>query len=261
MPAIETPFPHAERRDLAEPPIELILAQIRFPTLAELYSNEGYVKFATAIRAEYAKATPLHEVGLEIVQGRPKEIAATPVWKFEDIQGLWTLTLTPDFLALEVRRYQRFSEFRARFASVWQRLVELHGIGNRTRLGLRYIDRFATDKPHKVQLPDNWFDHLRPEVFPLRRLDPALTQAGQLAQSFDIRNDLALTYRSAFKWGSSDDPEYRECVLDLDCYDPSVAGVGDVSSRLDDLKEVTHNAFWWTFESLLVKMEPGLESP
>jgi len=257
MTHINTPFPHAERRDLAHPPIELILAQVRFPTLAELYGNEGYVRFATAIRAKYPKASPLHEIDLRRGSGNDRELALTPVWKFEDLTGEWTVTLTPEFLALELKRYQHFCDFRDRFGHLWNRLVELHQITNRTRLGLRYIDRFASDKATTPPLPPNWFDLIEPSLFSMRRLDQSLQpQAGQLVHSFAIKSDLALTYRSAFKWGTAEDSDFREAVLDLDCYDPLVAGTDNVESRLDELKEVSHNAFWWTFGELLTKMDP-----
>ncbi|GEM_PF-1256577 len=257
MAQINTPFPHAERRDLVDPPIELILAQVRFPTLAELYGNEGYVRFATEIRAEYPKASPLHAIDPQRISGNEHEISLTPVWKFEDLTGKWTVTLTPEFLALELKRYEHFSEFRDRFDRLWKRLVALHKITNRTRLGLRYIDRFATDKTPKLPLPPDWFDLIEPSLFSMSRLDKSLQpQAGQLVHSFAIKDDLSLTYRSAFKWGTSEDPTFREAVLDLDCYDPLVAETSNVASRLDDLKEISHNAFWWTFGQLLTRMDP-----
>ncbi len=215
MAQINTPFPHAERRDLVDPPIELILAQVRFPTLAELYGNDGYVRFATEIRAEYPKASPLHVIDPQRLSGNEREIPLTPVWKFEDLSGEWTVTLTPEFLALELKRYRHFSEFRDRFDRLWKRLVELHHITNRTRLGLRYIDRFATDKTSKLPLPSDWFDLIEPSLFSMRRLDKSLQpQAGQLVHSFAIKDNLSLTYRSAFKWGTAEDPvSGRRCSI------------------------------------------------
>lgn len=256
MTEFNTPFPHAERRKLADPPIELILAQVRFPTLAELFGNEGYVRFATEIRADYPRASPLYEIGLEIAQGSARQVASTPVWKFEDLAGEWTVTLTTEFLALEVKRYKNFSEFRHRFDQLWIRLTKLYGISNRTRLGLRYVDRFASDKEMKRALPNDWFDLIEPRLFTLRGLDTSLQpQAGQLVHSFTIRENLCLTYRSAFKWGTAEDTSFREAILDLDCYDPLVADAESVASRLDDLKEISHNSFWWTFGKLLTEWD------
>lgn len=254
MSQIDTPFPHAPRRDLTDPPIELILAQVRFPTLAELFSNEGFVRFATAMRGDYPKATPLHELEkLELSGGRVNALSGTPVWKLEDLDGLWTLTLTPEFLALEVKQYQRFSEFKKRFQSAWKCLVDLYEIRNRTRLGLRYVDRFASGKQ---KLPSDWMSLLSKSIFPLRERDLSLSQAGQLVHYYSIGENLSLTYRSAFKWGGSSSATQNEVILDLDCFDPQTASTTDVSSRLEDLKEVTHNAFWWTFETLIDVLDP-----
>lgn len=255
MRALTTPFPRAPRRELAEPPIETILAQVRFPTLADLYAPEGFVPFAGAIKSEYPRATPLHELGMDFSGGRVNEVNRTPVWKFEDLDRVWTLTLTPEFLALEVRRYRSFSEFKDRMTEAWEHLIKVYGVGHRTRLGLRYVDRFADEKQR--DLPPDWLSLVAPRVFPLWDRDRTLRQAAQVVQTFEIPGDLSLAYRAAFKWPGEAAEGPQEFVLDLDSYDSRTRpGCEGLAERLDELKELAHNAFWWTFEELLNRTEP-----
>jgi len=254
MPAINTPFPHAERRTLRSPPIELIIAQVRFPTLADFFRNDAFVAFAGAFRESYPHASPVDQIEVGFGPRIISESPLVPAWQFQDLNRLWTVTLTPDFLALETRQYQSFSTFRDKFVSAWEYLIRAHSIKNRTRLGLRYLDRFAKDR-HPA-LPTGWINLVEKSIFPLRQRDPTMPQTGQSAHSFVISEELRLTFRSSFKSGGLSDPTQDEFILDLDCFDQKVAGTGDAASRMDDLKEVTHNAFWWTFGDLLDTLEP-----
>lgn len=255
MSEANTLFPHAERRELRHPPIELIIAQIRFPTLAELFANDGFVSFAKAMRDEYPNASPESQISIEVSPDRVSEQGRTPVWRFEDLNAEWTLTLAPSFLALETRQYQTFPDFRIRFVEAWSRLVESYQIRFRTRLGLRYVDRFSDDK--QSDLPEHWIALIEPSIFPMRMIGEQLPQTGRVEHRVEIAKDLGLTFRSMYKSGPRDLQANREFVLDLDCYDVSRAGVDRVGEKMDVLKEIVHNAFWWTFENLIDQLEPS----
>ncbi len=253
--SFSTPFPQAKRRTLASPPIELIIAQARFPTLAELFSNEGYVPFASAVRDQFPNASPVSQVALEIAPDRVSERGRIPIWQFEDLDARWTLTLTPEFLALETRQYQSFSAFRDKFGSAWAALTDRYQVTDRTRLGLRYVDRFADDK--QSNLPSNWLSMIRPDLYRFRDQCGEMKQSGSYEHRFDIEESLTLAFRYAFRDRGFSGIATSEFVLDLDAFDPSHAPAGDVPSRLGDLKEIAHNAFWWVFENLLERVEEG----
>lgn len=254
MPDLNVPFPHADRRTLKAPPIELIIAQVRFPTLAELFANEGFIAFATAVRDQYPNASPESHFAVEITPERVRERNRTPVWRFEELSGKWTLTLTPDFLALEARQYQSFPEFRTKFQEAWRKLTDIYKIKHRTRLGLRYVDRFSTEK--QTNLPADWMGLVEPTIFSMRTRDVSLPQSGGIEHRFLVPNNLALTLRAKFRTGGFDGILADEFVLDLDAFDPTTTEPDQMETRLDDLKELTHNAFWWTFGRLLDHLEP-----
>lgn len=248
------PFPHAKRRKLAAPPIELILAQVKFPMLAELFTPQGFVPFAAAIRKDYPSAVPIHEIGIELSEGKFSEVGRTPVWKFEDLKRTWTVTLAPEFLALEVKGYVRFSDYRDRFEELWGHVRQIYRVTHRTRLGLRYVDKFATNK--QAGLPENWFDMVERDTFPMNGLDRSIDQAGNIAHAFDVEPGLGLVYRAAFKRHADGARGDREFVLDLDCFDSRTVEAAALTTQLDQLKELTHNAFWWTFGRLLDVVDP-----
>lgn len=253
MANIDTPFPHAQRRQLANPPIELIIAQVRFPTIAELFATDGFVRFAQEVRGEFPNASPESQVTLEINPDRVSERSRVPVWRFEDLSGDWNLTLTPDFLALETHEYRTFSDFCERFVHTCTKLSTNYSIQSRTRLGLRYVNRYADDK--QTDLPEQWLSLVRQSVFAMRDIGPKLAQSAHIAHKFVIKEDLELMFRSVLRSDPNSNSTGNEFVLDLDCYDPSNGSIEDIGIRMADLKEVAHNAFWWTLKDLINHME------
>ena len=252
MTEFNEPFPHAPRKDIKSPPIELIVAQFRFPTIPALYSNDGFIKFAEAVRPDYPRASPETEVALGLAEGRIQEKGRELVWKFEDLEADWTVTLASQFVALEAKQYKSFSEFRDRFTRLTNLMGEAYGVDLGTRLGLRYVDRFSVDK--QDDLPEDWLSFVTPKVFADQFAEMSRLQIGKVEHRFVVPDTpLALTFRAQFRRNPKDASE-DEFVLDVDAYDLSTSKNEHVDKRLNDLKELAHNAFWWTCEELLVKM-------
>ena len=255
MPELNEPFPHAERRTLKSPPIELIIGQVRYPTVAKLFSDEGYIAFAERISERFPDAEARQEVQVEVSPDGTRERARTSVWKFEDLDRRWTVTLTPVFLALETRQYESFTDFRDTFVQLWSDLSETHGIRHRTRLGLRYVDRVSAEK--QKNLPANWLDMIASEAIPLRRRLPKATSVSKIEHRFRLQDGLWLTYRATCQRLQGENGAIDEFTLDLDAYDESREEMlREASERLDVLKELSHNAFWWTLGRLLNEIDP-----
>ena len=250
---ISTIFPHAQRRELKQPPIELIVAQVRFPLIVELLEIQGVKSFAQAMKPMYPIVNFKDEPSFILSSHGVSSEKPVRVWRFEDAERAWTLVLAPEFVALETKRYQTFPDFRNRFVDAVEELRRVHRPEIRTRLGLRYIDRISNSK--QQALPDNWLSLVNSDVFALRSVGIDLPQQGRVERRFALQ-DMSLTFRTFFVqngFGGQDDAEF---VLDLDCYDPGRSSFDDLSHRLDKFKEVTDNAFWWSLGKLIDEWEP-----
>ena len=257
MPDSNSPFPHAERRLLANPPIELIIGQIRFPTLAPLFSNDGYVTFAKAVSQDFPGAAPEQHMEVTIAPEGISERSRNPVWRFEDLKHQMTLTLTPGFLALETKQYRSFTAFRELLLTSWEKLVSCHSVQHRTRVGLRYVDRVSRDK--YPDLPSDWMQKIKSSAFPLFEQLPDSPQKSELEHRFQISESLGLTYRAQLVVGGFGEPDGDFFALDLDAYDPIQSSTEGVEDSLNLLKEASHNAFWWTLGELFDLLEPPKE--
>jgi uncharacterized protein (TIGR04255 family) len=63
------------------------------------------------------------------------------VWRFQDIDGHWRVSLAPDFIALETTTYSSRSDFIERLQVALKALNEHVGPKIVDRIGVRYVDR------------------------------------------------------------------------------------------------------------------------
>jgi uncharacterized protein (TIGR04255 family) len=227
MPKVVTlpePFsgPPPDEVPLAKAPLVRVLAQIRFPVVLTLGEPSAVAPFQERIRPAYplTDQESVHklEVGAEGPQA-PLRSTVENIWRFQDRQREWRVSLAPNFLALETTCYTHRTDFLQRMTELIAALEETVNPQVCTRVGLRYIDRLdanAVDDIHKL---------IRKEVLGSYTLfTPAVRQILGLAQ-FDTEEDAVLGVR----WGLMPpnvtiDPNTLEPVnektwlLDLDMY-------------------------------------------
>jgi|GEM_PF-196656 len=130
---------------LPEPPLVRVIAQVRFPLIASVEKREFIAPFQEAIRKDYPALRP--EQSRSVVLG-PQGVVGTrsnTVWRFYDAGNAWSVTLAPDFLALETGEYSSRDDFLRRFEQVLHALKAHLDPQVIDRLGVRYIDRILGD--------------------------------------------------------------------------------------------------------------------
>jgi uncharacterized protein (TIGR04255 family) len=227
MPKIATlpePFsgPPPEEVPLAKAPLVRVLSQIRFPVVLTLGEPSAVAPFQERIRSAYPLTDQESVHKLEVGAGGPQTPFKTVVeniWRFQDRQREWRVSLAPNFLALETTRYTHRTEFLQRMTDLIAALEATVNPQVCTRVGLRFIDRLdanAVDDIDKL---------IRKEILGSYTLfAPAVRQILAGAQ-FDTEEEAILGLR----WGLMPanvtmDPSALEPVnektwlLDLDMY-------------------------------------------
>lgn len=133
----EVPLPNA--------PLERVISQVRFSSILKIEQRDFITAFQDGIRGQYPTLehdrTQLLELGPDGMV--PKE--ASTRWRFIDVSGEWTVSLAPDFVALETTRYTSRADFFRRFAEVLEQVHAHFKPGLVERIGVRYIDRIEND--------------------------------------------------------------------------------------------------------------------
>ena len=234
MNAADTPLtgPPPPEVPLSDPPLERVIAQVRFPLIASLEKREFIASFQEAIRTSYPVLRP--EEGRSVVLGSQGMVdtRSNTLWRFNEAKGAWRVTLAPDFLALETTEYTSREDFIERLTLVLEALKEHVDPQVLDRLGVRYIDRVSGE--NMSALPRL----VRPEVAGI--LGSPLSERARHAVSENVFILPGNAGQITARWGllapqSTTDPgaldaiNERSWILDTDAFQSFQAG----SRRLD----------------------------
>jgi uncharacterized protein (TIGR04255 family) len=75
---------------------------------------------------------------------------SSTVWRFQNADGEWRVSLAPDFIAIETTRYTSRNDFLGRFQMILEALQEHFEPRIVDRLGVRYIDRVTGENLERL---------------------------------------------------------------------------------------------------------------
>jgi uncharacterized protein (TIGR04255 family) len=193
--------------------LRLVLCQIQFPILMRFDEPAFQGSLQEALRAEYPRVQQEQQIAVAMAAGGG--LASTPAgiqWRYQDLDGRWSVVLQRNFAGLETNGYDDYEDFEQRLSRLLRALAQL-GITVSERLGLRYINEF---KHADGSRPSDWKVLLRDDLLGIASeelLDGEIVHAVQ-----DIRTtrvDGTLVMRHGFVNGGDDGrgPYY---LLDLD---------------------------------------------
>jgi len=132
-PPREVPLPRA--------PLVRVIAQVRFPLIASIEKTEFVAGFQEQIRGAYPVLRREETRGVLI--GGPEILPARShtVYRFNNDERTWCVSLAPEFVAIETTSYSSRSDFLARLRAVLEALGKHIGPKTVDRVGVRYIDR------------------------------------------------------------------------------------------------------------------------
>jgi uncharacterized protein (TIGR04255 family) len=247
-------FPEVERIELANPVLELVVCQLRFPTVLALTGNQPPIEFQQRIHETYPIARRHKQDSIALGAEVEAQVTSSIFWFFEDRQSQWTLSLGDSFIAVETRNYRRFNEFLDRFLTVLEVARSVYPIGLCERLGLRYVDRIGRDT--HPYLPEDWSRRIRSEIIPLRNIcgntDP---QFGGLESRFTF-GDSVLAMRSHYVDKGFAGATEDLLVLDVDCYREQRENLADVGPVLHRFHDLSYRAFRWAIGDLIEVLPP-----
>jgi uncharacterized protein (TIGR04255 family) len=128
---------------LAKAPLVRVIAQVRFPVVAAVEQREFVAEFQKSLRTAYPVLREETARRFIVHGSDPAVFHPSRVWRFEDDEGRWRLSLMSDSLALETTAYSSRSDFLRRFDAALRCLEQHVKPARRDRLGIRYIDRIT----------------------------------------------------------------------------------------------------------------------
>lgn len=239
-------LPLVPSEHFSNPPLKLMLGQIRFPSILQLASRAHIAPFQDAIRDEYPEFAEEQKFSIEVSVDASTRTDEVRTFRFTSADSRWSVQLATDSVTLELSRpdgYLGFVEFRDRMESVWNYALQVIRPTRIVHQGLRYIDHFDwTD----VQ-PEQWSAFIRPELAGLLA-EPAIASRIQHTLT-DTRIEIDDTTVFAFKYGlvRTGPNNVLGYLLDSDCYtaNPSDMTLDGVLERFDAFHDEIHKVFRW----------------
>jgi uncharacterized protein (TIGR04255 family) len=143
-----SPFPDTPRIKYASNPLVEVICQVRFPPVLKIAAQlpDAFQERIRAIFPVYNENTSVF-AGLELPAELLQMVRSTmpPGFQkgpsaFTTEDGIWTLTLAKDFLALSTKNYERWDDFWQHLAPALAALQDVYTPVAYTRTGLRYRD-------------------------------------------------------------------------------------------------------------------------
>lgn len=206
---------------LINPPLALVLCQVRWPDFTHLQGDLTEVAraFGSALDG-YPVVSSLHEVAYTITPEGVTQAPGERIHQWRSVDGAWHISLSRRFASLYCTAYTSFPHFLERLEPVLEAIEAQIEIPLIERLGVRYVNRVAD-----ARLVDDLRAYVRPEVLGYASL-PGKTQDAQLVSNANQARyefeDAVLQVRSGLvPAGETVDPavpplQQPSWVLDLD---------------------------------------------
>ena len=247
---METPLvgPPPTEIPLSRSPLIRVIAQIRFPLIMKIENPEFIAEFQEAIRHVYPILRS--EKQIVAVAGPVANIRPQQIWRFEQVNGPWKATLSPDFLAIETSSYTSREDFLGQLSLLVAALQKHIGPAIIDRLGIRYVDRLKAKDVTKVP------QFFRQEVAGI--LGTEMTSGVHLSISEIVFQLLEEGAQMRTRWGlvppnSTIEPSAIEplnepsWILDVDAFDATSRGLDleGVLAQSRKLCERIYSVFRW----------------
>ncbi|PWU04161.1 MAG: TIGR04255 family protein [Terriglobia bacterium] len=269
--ASDSPFPPSPRTIYHKNPLAEVVCQVQFPTLLRV-DVEPPAEYQERIRSDYPvlkdksnellglppDLPPLVASLLRSPAARQKPQAA---YDFVSEDGIWTVSLTRNFLALATTKYHTWEQFKEHLARPLKALIDVYTPSWFSRVGLRYQDLVRRST---LNLTDrSWSELLKQPIAGLlaapdlkatviQTLTQTLIQLPDGIGNVNLRHGLIQ---------SADNGE--TCYLiDNDFFTDQQTRPTDVYAKLDYFNRQSGRLFRWCITNILDKaMEPELVAP
>lgn len=250
------PFPLVERVVYGRNPLHMVVCQVRYPPLLRLRAQVPF-ELQEAIQDRfpvYGEAQPDLDVPPQLAELLPTP-SRTPAHRFQSEDGVWALSLEPNFVALTCASYRSWDEFSRILFDVLSKFTELYKPSFFNRIGLRYQNLIRREW---VDESIGWEELIDPSlVGPIANRDLESRLSGASASLRIAIGSNGDTLH--FKHGLAEvEGEPQRCyLLDFDYFNDSRIETKDAEHVISRLYRYSGPAFQWAITSTLhAAMDP-----
>lgn len=125
-------------------PLARVMAQVRFPAVLFIEEKSRVAPFQADLRSRYPVFRQETGQNVQIAlnpSGPAIQSMPSPLWRFADVAGEWSIVLAPDSVTLDTRAYESRGDLLGRLQDVLGAVERHFQPGIAERVGLRYLTR------------------------------------------------------------------------------------------------------------------------
>lgn len=257
--------PEEKRIQLKRAPLTGVLAQLRFAEIFSIQKREFIAQFQERIRHSYPLAEAQPALSVQVGEGNAPSLKQTTTWRFSDPERVWAISLAPDFLAFETKKYTSRVDFKNRLRFVLDAMAETINPTVVTRTGIRCVNQIVQPEMNILR------QLFRPEIGSFSsselkdQIEHSLTEAlcktkeGMLLLRWGL-----MPARASHDLGLLPPIEEKSWIFDLDSFrdhQPAVPFDPEVSSNLVyELATRLNTFFYWAAQPKLIETFGGEET-
>ncbi len=261
-------IPKTPREKYRQNPLKDVICQVRFPTILKV-ASEKPSEFQERVRKEFPVygTRPDVEINLPVeFRGVMGQLAGLlpqtgEIYDFKTSDLSTTISLAPQFVALQTRSYSRWEDFWDYIHSALEALIEIYEPAFFERIGLRYVDVIVRSELKAI--PDNepWTHLITPEVLgdlAVPELAEAITEC-RTASLMTLESDSEDEFlRFVRLLGTDTATKEQVFIIDSDFYRSARTETNVYSDVLHRLHSYSGNVFRWAITEKLRRALDGV---
>jgi len=230
---------------LGKPPLIEVVCQVRVPPILRIASEEPG-QFQELVRTRFPELEL--EQGLLVAfpqpgsQELPKTKVPPKLYRFQSADKQTAISLAVNFYALSTTRYTHWQDFVRDLELAHQAAQQVYNPPYASRIGLRYINRFAPSNTGK-----SWNELIQlfnPDLTAQLR-SSAWTDPQEMLCQMTLRDQQTkLTLRTAY--GLENNEPYF--IIDLDHFEEGRIDLANLHGRINHYHGAIYNAFRWCIQ-------------
>jgi len=176
-------------------------------------------------------------------------------FRFHNISTNNSLTLEPDAIILEMKKYDTYQDFRKIIQIIIQNLEAENSSAKVSRIGLRYINQLIIDEGN----PFEWTEFVKEPLVSSLNFIENRNELARLMGVIEL-NRTEYFIRFQYGWFNSEFPNpivKKEFALDYDCHSRNETDISEILNLVDLYHEVIKDLFKYSIENGLEKLIEG----
>ncbi len=221
-------------------------------------SQQAVDSFKRVISDDFPEVEPREQISVQMTMDQTQRTTKekrTKVFFYHNTATINSISLEPNAIVIDIRKYTNYDEFKKLVQKVIQNLEAENPSIKISRVGLRYVNQITLNEGHPLE----WTGFIKE---PLISSINFIEKQNELSRSIGIieLNRLEYSIKFQYGWFNSEYPNpiaRKEFLLDYDCYSRNETDLSSILGQVDTYHTAIKELFKYSILDDLEKIIEG----